>query len=103
MKRYMEAKEIQAQFILCYFMYGKLKYGSKGYSKERLAGMSVYKSVMNLYRPFVYKRERIRSDVILRRFELLRQQAAVLADCPFKKVFFELLEQLNPHHCLQES
>jgi hypothetical protein len=96
MKRYIEPREIQARFLLAYFLYGRIKYGSTGYSEERLARLSAYKSVMNLYRPFARENRRVRSEAVSRRFDLLHEQAAALEEGAFKRVFLETFSQLDP-------
>jgi len=101
MKRYLEVQEIQAHFFICYFLYGKVKYGSKGYSEKRLGKMSAYKSVMGLYGRYIRVGQRIQSDLVLKDFDYLRNQALALPDDGFKKAFLSVLEQLDLHHCLE--
>jgi len=50
MKRYLEPDQIKGRFFLLYFLYGKVKYGTRGSDMERLGRMSAYKAMMNLYR-----------------------------------------------------
>jgi hypothetical protein len=97
MKRYMEIQEIRGRMMLAYFLYGQVKYGSKGYSEERLGRLSAYKSVMNLYRPLAYANRRIKSGEVLRRFDLLRQKAEALGEGGFRRAFLETLAQSAPH------
>jgi hypothetical protein len=103
MKRYIEEREIQARFLLAYFFYGRVKYGSSGYSEERLARLSAYKSVMNLYRPLAREHARVRSEAVLRRFDLLHERAKALEECIFKRVFLETLAQSDPRRRSPES
>ena len=63
MKRYLEVQEIQAHFFICYFLYGKVKYGSNGYSEKRLSEMTAYKSVMGLYGRYIRVGQRVQSDL----------------------------------------
>ncbi len=85
-----------ANFFNAYFMYGKVKYGSSGYSDERLGTMTAYKSIMQLYRPFLLQRERILSDLVTQCFNYLEAQAEVLPDDEFKRVFLATLAQADP-------
>jgi hypothetical protein len=96
MKRYIEEREIQARFLLAYFLYGRVKYGSSGYSEERLARLSAYKSVMNLYRPLAKEERRVKSERLLYRFDLLHAEAEALEEGAFKRAFLETLAQSDP-------
>jgi len=103
MKRYMEYEELAAAFFMAYFYYGKIKYGTKGHSEERLGSMTAYKSIMQLYRPFLLQKERVRCDLIAQRFDYLRSQAESLPDDEFKRVFLATLEKADPRRRLQAS
>jgi hypothetical protein len=96
MKRYMEIQEIRGRMMLAYFLYGQVKYGSKGYSEERLGRLSAYKSVMNLYRPLANANRRVKREEVLRRFDLLRKKAEALGEGGFRRAFLETLGQLDP-------
>ena len=101
MKRYLEVQEIQAHFFICYFLYGKVKFGSKGYSEKRLGEMTAYKSVMGMYGRYIRVGQRVKSDLVLKDFEYLRYKAIELPDDGFKKEFLSVFEQLDLHHYLQ--
>ncbi|WP_345974528.1 hypothetical protein [Sulfurimonas sp. HSL3-7] len=103
MRRYIEFEALMASYFVAYFLYGKVKYGSKGYSEERLGRMSAYKSLMQVYQPYLWQKERIKSEVILERFRYLEQKAEALPDDRFKRAFLETLAQAAPHHHLQEN
>lgn len=103
MRRYIEFEELMASYFVAYFLYGKVKYGSKGYSEERLGRMSAYKSVMQVYQPYLWQKERVKSDVIMERFDYLEQKAKALPDDRFRKAFLETLVQADPRHHLQEN
>lgn len=103
MRRYMEHEESMAAFFLAYFLYGKIKYGTKGYSDGRLGSMSAYKSVMQVYRPYLLQKERVRSDSIIQRFEHLEKRARALPDDKFKTAFLAALEEVDPRHRSPES
>ena len=103
MKRYIEYEELLAAFFMAYFLYGKIKYGTKGYSEERLGSMTAYKSVMQLYRPFLLHKERVLSDLLMQHFDYLLAQAEALPDDEFKRVFLETLAQADPRRRLQEE
>lgn len=99
----MEFEELLAAFFMAYFYYGKIKYGSREYSEARLGSMTAYKSVMQLYKPFLLKRERVLRDQIVQRFIYLQEKAEALADDEFKRVFLETLAKVDPRRRLQES
>ncbi len=103
MKRYIEYEELLSAFFMAYFLYGKIKYGTKGYSEERLGSMTAYKSVMQLYRPFLLQKERVLSDLVMQHFDHLQDQAEALPDDEFKRVFLATLAQADPRRRLQES
>jgi hypothetical protein len=102
MKRYMEIQEIRGRMMLAYFRYSQIKYGSKGYSEARLGRLSAYKSIMNLYRPLADTNQRIKSQEVFWRFDLLREKAEALSDDGFRRAFLETLEQSDPRRHLQE-
>ena len=103
MKRYLEHHEIRALFFRAYFMYGKVKYGSSGHSDKRLGSMTAYKSIMQLYRPFVLLEQRVKTDVIIERFEYLENKAEALTDDGFKRAFLKILHQEDPRRRLPGS
>ena len=103
MRRYIEFEELVAGYFMAYFLYGKIKYGTQGQSDERLGSMTAYKSVMQLYRPFLLEKERVLSDLVIERFDYLKAQAEALPDDEFKRVFLATLERADPRRRLQES
>jgi len=74
----LEYEELTAGFFMAYFLYGRIKYGTYGYSKERLGNMAAHKSVMQLYLPFLLPKERVRSDIVVQRFEYLKARVEAL-------------------------
>ena len=103
MKRYLEHHELQALFFRAYFLYGKVKYGSSGYSDKRLGAMTAYKSIMQLYRPFVVLEHRVRTDAVMERFDYLESKAKALRDDGFKRAFLKTLKREDPRRRLPES
>ena len=95
MKRYLEVKEIQAHFFITYFLYGKIKYGSRGYSEKRLGEMSAYKSVMSLYGRYIRVGQRIPIELLLKDFNHLHLQTTKLTDDEFKKAFLSVFRELD--------
>lgn len=102
MKRYLEVKEIQAHFFLCYFLYSRVKYGSKGYTEERHGRLSAYKSVMGLYGRYIRVGQRIKYESLFKDFEHLQTEAEKLIDDDFKKAFLSVFQELDLRHCLLE-
>ncbi len=87
-----------AAFYLAYFFYGKSKFAQKKYSDERLGSITAYKSLMHLYRPFCLEEKRVRSEVILRCFEHLRQKIDSYSDDGFKTAFLKALAESEQLH-----
>ena len=102
MKRYLEVKEIQAHFFLCYFLYSRIKYGSKGYNEERHGKLSAYKSVMSLYGRYIRVGQRIKYELLFKDFEHLRAEADKLSNDDFKKAFLSVFQELDLRHCSLE-
>lgn len=87
-----------AGYFMAYFLYGKVKYGSSDYSEERLGKMSAYKGVMQIYSPYLWQKERIRSEAITERFTYLEQKGKALKDDDFKRAFLEALGKVDRRH-----
>ena len=100
MKRYIEIKEIQANFFVCYFLYSKVKYGSKGYSDQRVGRMTAYKSIMKIYGKYAVTDQRILSEWVLQDFTYLRDITLCKPDDDFRKAFLVAFEELDLHRCL---
>lgn len=96
MKSYIEIDELQARAMLAYFLYGRLKYGMRGYSEARLAGMSGYKSAMLLYLSCAQQHRRMRQEEVAERFEQLRESVRRLPRSEFRQMLLQTLAQMDP-------
>ncbi len=96
MKRYLEPSQIKSRFFLLYFLYGKVKYGSKGSDAERLGRMSAYKAMMHLYRPMVLINKRVLiSEAEARTVALCQKARRELPDGDLLQSFLLTVEGLR--------
>ncbi|MEA1920507.1 MAG: hypothetical protein U9N52_11750 [Campylobacterota bacterium] len=91
--RYIERDQIKARFFLMYFLYSRVKYGTKGSDMHRLGKMSAYKAMMLIYKDYTLSGERILSVHVEYTLQALCKKAQrMVPKGEFQEMFIQTVE-----------